>query len=295
MTKRTILISGSNGLTGSELKKNISKIEYLRNSNIVFANRKRSKSFEHIDNFNEEIVKDLSNNQEWKRLLRIYNPDDILNISNIRHSRPLLDAIKGCEKKPKIYIVGTTAVHSIHESCSSEYKSIEKEIRDYEGEYCIIRPSMIYGSQKDKNMHKVIDFIKKYKFFPIFGDGQKLMQPVYYKDLAEAIGLSLEANLTNISIDIAGAEPQTYISIIEEIFKSLRMKTKIIRLPLYTSKKLIEILPNPIRNRLPVSYEQLIRLEEDKSFNIEEAKRLLNYRPVSFKIGITNEIKEISA
>ena len=294
MAKNTILISGSNGLTGSELKRNINKIDCLKNSNIILANRKPSKSCVNIVNCSEEIVHDLTNKKEWKRLLEIYEPNEILNISNIRHSRPLLDAIKSREKKPKIYIVGTTAVHSIHDSCSSEYKSIEKEIRDYDGEYCILRPSMIYGNQKDKNMHKVIGFIKKYKFFPIFGDGQKLMQPVYYKDLAKAIGQSLEANLTNISIDIAGAEPQTYRSIIQEIFESLRMKTRIIKLPMRTTKGLIKKLPAPIKNRMPISYEQLIRLEEDKSFNIGEAKRLLNYKPVSFKIGITNEIEEIS-
>ena len=101
---------------------------------------------------------------------------------------------KVVRKSPNIYC-RYTAVHSIHESCSS-VKSIEKK-RDYEGEYCIIRPSMIYGSQ-DKNMHKVIDFIKKYKFFP-FRRWSETYAACILQDLAEAIGLSLEAN-----------HPQTY-------------------------------------------------------------------------------------
>lgn len=293
MNENTILISGSNGLTGTELIKNINNIKVLNESNIILANRRENQHIKSIINVREEIIFDLKDEYEWLKLLKTYQPDQVLNISNIRHSSALLDAIKRQAKKPKIYIVGTTAVHSRHSSCNYEYRWHEQKIRSYEGDYCILRPSMIYGNLKDKNMHKVIKFIKKYRFFPVFGDGTNLMQPVYYKDLSYAIGQSLELSPLNLSIDISGDECQTYFSIIENIFSALHIRAKILRLPIELSKTLLKAIPSKLKNKVPVSYEQLIRLQEDKSFDNKDAKNLLKYNPLSFKHGIEKQIEEM--
>jgi len=288
MKGRTILVTGSNGLTGAQLLRVIKKSKELKKANIVLANRKHSPAKE----FKEELIQDLAYKKDWEYLIARHEPDQILNISNIRHSSAMLEAIRTSKIKPKIYIIGTTAIYSRHKCCRQEYKSLENKIKSYDGEYCILRPSMIYGSDKDKNMSKVVRFIKKYKFFPIFGRGQNLMQPVYYKDLANAIGTTLEKNLSVRAIDLAGAHSQTYESIIKEVFISMKIRPRIIRLPIESSKQIVKNLPKVLSSRIPVTYEQLIRLQEDKAFNIETARKLLGYNPVSFNEGIRNQVNE---
>ena len=290
---KKILISGSSGLTGSQVVKRLIKSSDLKETTLILGNREPNKGKRVHLNIKEEIVSDFKNSDEWVRLIKKYEPDEIVNISNIRHSRPLMEALWKLKRSPNLYIVGTTAVHSIHRCCNEEYRSLEKLIREYEGNYCIIRPSMIYGSVRDKNMHKVIDFISKYKFFPIFGNGKNLMQPVYYKDLAYIIERAIEKQMQNIALDVAGAKSQTYESLIDEVFKALSLKKNILKLPIQASKRIINMTPKFIRRKLPVTYEQLIRLQEDKQFCYKEASKLLKYKPTSFEKGIREQVNEI--
>jgi nucleoside-diphosphate-sugar epimerase len=53
--------------------------------------------------------------------------------------------------------------------------------------YTILRPSMIYGADRDRNMIKLLKYLSKWPVFPIFGSGKGLMQPVFVQDLADGI------------------------------------------------------------------------------------------------------------
>ena len=92
----------------------------------------------------------------------------------------------------------------------------EKYIKKSGLEWTIIRPTMIYGSAKDRNMIRLIKFLDKFRFFPIFGNGRYLQQPVFVKDLAWAI---VEASTNNNSklkaINIAGQDYKTFNEIID--------------------------------------------------------------------------------
>ena len=46
---------------------------------------------------------------------------------------------------------------------------------------------MIFGSPKDRNMIKLINWIDKVPFIPVFGKGNNFQQPIYVKDLAWSI------------------------------------------------------------------------------------------------------------
>ncbi|MCL4440698.1 MAG: hypothetical protein M1609_08950 [Firmicutes bacterium] len=54
-------------------------------------------------------------------------------------------------------------------------------------DYTIIRPTMIYGNQRDKNIHKLVTIVDKYPVIPVIGVGEGLMQPIYARDLATVI------------------------------------------------------------------------------------------------------------
>ena len=73
------------------------------------------------------------------------------------------------------------------------------------------------------------------------------MQPVYYKDLAYTIVKSMEREIKNRAFDVAGAESQTYESLIDEVFRALSLKRNIIKIPIEASKIIINMTPRIIR------------------------------------------------
>ncbi|MEQ1530588.1 MAG: NAD-dependent epimerase/dehydratase family protein, partial [Methylococcales bacterium] len=53
-------------------------------------------------------------------------------------------------------------------------------------DWIILRPTLIYGYGRDKNITEIARFIKRFGFFPVFGKAQGLRQPVHAEDVAQA-------------------------------------------------------------------------------------------------------------
>ncbi|MFC2145451.1 NAD-dependent epimerase/dehydratase family protein, partial [Actinomycetota bacterium] len=103
----------------------------------------------------------------------------VIHISSIMHSN---NVITGAIKKGVDWaiLVHTTGRYSKYKSASEEYTRIEDRILNKRNQIgiTILRPTMIYGSSKDRNIYKLIDYLYSHKFFPLFGKGENLMQPV---------------------------------------------------------------------------------------------------------------------
>ena len=63
-------------------------------------------------------------------------------------------------------------IFSKYRKYSEDYKRAENEIFMSNLQYTIIRPlPLIYGNQRDKNIHKLIMIINKYAVIPVVGSG----------------------------------------------------------------------------------------------------------------------------
>lgn len=188
----------------------------------------------------------------------------------------------------RAFFVSTTAIYSRFQAMNTLYLGNEAKIRDSGLNYTILRPSMIYGSPQDKNMHKVIRMLSKTPAFPLFG-GDSLMQPVFVDDLADAIVRAIGDEKTiNAEYDLAGPEPLSYREILETIKQELNRKTRLIEVPMRLAERVVrfgEKIPG-----FPVKLEQVQRLHEDKVFDISKAVTELNYQPRPFVEGIRAEI-----
>ncbi|MEL7657343.1 MAG: NAD(P)-dependent oxidoreductase, partial [Bacillota bacterium] len=143
-------------------------------------------------------------------------------------------------------LVHTTGRYSKYKNASDGYIQIEDEILNRtiyakSGERCmnctILRPTMIYGSSQDRNMYRLVEYLNTHRFFPLFGDGKNLMQPVHARDLGNAYYDVLHSpDITmNREYNLSGRDPLTYLKIIETIKKNLNSKVKIIKLPITLS------------------------------------------------------------
>lgn len=192
----------------------------------------------------------------------------------------------------RAFFVTTTGIFSQFHRCSAIYKQAEALVKQSGLVYTILRPSMIYGHLRDRNMGKLITFLARSPIFPLFNAGRSLMQPVFVDDLAEGIVAAILGQHTeNRDYNLAGPTGISYGEIIDTILAKLERKVLKINVNTtcaYYLVKACQWLPN-----FPINDEQVLRLKEDKVFDISEAIADLGYRPRHFNEGIAVEIDEM--
>lgn len=215
-----------------------------------------------------------------------------------------------------LVMVHTTGRYSKYKSASEEYIKIEEAIlsmRDRIG-VTVLRPTMIYGSSRDRNMWKLVDFLHRHTFFPLFGAGGNLMQPVHARDLGNAY-YDVLANRDctfNRDYNLAGQRPISYLDLVRRVSWTLAQcradqdgspngrtavpkgRNVIVKVPLSLSI-LGAKLYNAVSKKPVISVEQVLRMQEDKAFDFADAVRDFGYAPLSFEEGIVEEVREYLA
>ena len=152
---------------------------------------------------------------------------------------------------------------------------------------------MVYGTSRDINMSRLIKFMDTFKIFPIFGNGQNYMQPIYIEDLANAYYnvIKFKEQTFNKRYILAGKEPLKYNDILKIIEKKLEKKIFFIKIPLSLSIFLIKICEIIFFGKLHINASQVERLSEDKIYDYSQAKKDFLFNPKEFEEGIEIQIK----
>ena len=149
-------------------------------------------------------------------------------------------------------------------------------------EWVILRPTLIYGLGKDKNVCEIIRLIRRFGFFPLLGEAKGLRQPVHCRDVAHACHAALfSSDATNKSYNLSGTEVLSYRTMVERLFLAIERKPRFIHVPLSllrTGFVLLRLLP---RYR-HWSFSMAERMNQDMIFDHDDAKRDLNFQPQAF-------------
>lgn len=101
-------------------------------------------------------------------------------------------------------------------------------------EWVILRPTLIYGFGRDRNVSEVTRFIRRFGFFPIVGDAKGLRQPIHADDVALACLQALQAkHVVNQTYNVSGSEVLAYRDMIARIFDALGKRPRFVRIPLW--------------------------------------------------------------
>jgi nucleoside-diphosphate-sugar epimerase len=204
-----------------------------------------------------------------------------------------LDAAQRTGLKRAVFISSTTVLVPLGITVKERKLRSEELIKKSGLDYTILRPSMIYGSEDDNNFSKMIEFVKKRGFFVTFGSGDNLIQPVYIKDVAEAIASVIDNKRTYGRIyNIAGREPLKYSRMLEIVKSRLKRQFKVIRVPIGAAGFFVSIYAALSRNP-SLTPDQIERMGIDKAYSYREAARDFNFSPVDFEEGIERLIKEL--
>lgn len=239
----------------------------------------------------EWVTGDLSDTEALTSALR--GVDALVNIASLGfgHAESILKSMKEAGVKRGIFISTTAIFTQLNAGSKSVRLAAEEAIQASGLDYTILRPTMIYGSPRDRNMWRLIRLLRFSPIIPIFGDGESLQQPIFVDDVAQAVLLALQNDITiGKSYNIAGKDPLTYNQVIDTVASALGKRVWKLRLPYMPIVNFLQFTER-IRIRLPIKAEQVLRLNENKAFSYEEAQRDFGFSPRSFAEGIELECK----
>ena len=287
-----LLITGATGHSGKWFIRNLEAEHYKGKIKCVVRSLDKTDFLKKTNLDLEFVVGDLEDPKLLEKAME--GVETVVHIAGILFSKGIVEA--GRKNNVQWFIlVHTTGRFSKFRSASENYIQIEDKLIEEHSNITILRPTMIYGSSMDRNMWKLIKFIKRFKFFPLFGRGTNLMQPVHAKDLGKAyfdVMMNKEKTL-NQQYDLSGKEAISYKEILKIVSKKLEKKTVFVYIPLWISLAGAYIYNLIWRGKAIISVEQVMRLMEDKAFCHDKAKRDFGYGPTSFQEGIDDEIQEL--
>ncbi len=151
-------------------------------------------------------------------------------------------------------------------------------------EYVILRPTLIYGRGRDKNINEIARFIRRFKFFPLLGWARGLRQPVHAEDVAAACLAALETEgASSRAYNLSGGETLTYREMVNRVFAALGRRPLLLSVPLWifgVAVKCLRLLPRYRHWSIAMAE----RMNRDLVFDHVEATRDLGFSPRPFRL-----------
>lgn len=150
--------------------------------------------------------------------------------------------------------------------------------------WVILRPTLIYGFGRDRNVCEIARFIRRFRFFPILGEANGLRQPVHARDVARACVAALEAPISGRAYEISGAETLSYRRMVERIFEAEEVPARFVSVPRALFRLGIAAV-RPLPRFRGWSIGMAERMNQDLSFGHEAAARDLGFSASAFQLS----------
>jgi uncharacterized protein YbjT (DUF2867 family) len=282
-----VLLTGATGLLGGALL----DLLLSRDREVRCLVRHESRNVSRLDPSRVEVFRgDANVTDDLRRAL--VGTDALVHVAGIEHAPAVVGAARDAGVS-RLVMVGSTSAHSAYEFRSGPKRRMEDVVTGSGLDWTIVRPTMIYGSERDKNVHRLLRFLDRSPVFPIFGPGTNLWQPVYHEDCARGVYEALvRPAAVGRSYDLPGASPLPYATMVETAARALGRNPSLVRLPLEPIRRFL-LLAETLRLPLPIKSEQVLRLREDKAYPLDAARRDLGYAPRPFHEGVALEVARL--
>lgn len=153
--------------------------------------------------------------------------------------------------------------------------------------WTLFRPTLVYGSGMDKNIVRIAAIVRRFGFFPVFGGGRGLRQPVHAADLAEACIDALGSDATRgKAYNLSGGGTLTYRDMVAAVFRHMGRTPRLLPVPLTLFRGAI-VLAKFLPRWRDLSTEMATRQATDMCFDHSDATRDFGYRPRAFRLDDT--------
>ena len=193
----------------------------------------------------------------------------------------------------RVIVLSSTSRFSKSKSSDLKEQSVAQRLADSEScvktwaenksiEWVILRPTLIYGFGRDKNITEIARIIRRFGFFPLLGKAMGLRQPVHSEDVAGACVAALDSSsVVNHEYNISGGEKLTYREMIARVFVAMERPIRMLPVPLWVFRGLVALLRLIPRYRL-WSAAMVERMNNDLLFDHSEAAHDFDFNPRGF-------------
>lgn len=192
-----------------------------------------------------------------------------------------------------VFCSSTSLFTRLETRSKAERMRAEDLIRHLALAWTLLRPTMIYGDEGDRNLSRLIRFLARAPLVPLPGGGRALVQPVHVDDLARAAVDALESpRTTRREYNLSGAAPAPLADVVRFILGELQRRAPVVTLPIGPMALAARLWG---LTRLPprITQEQVLRLAEDKAFSHETAREDWGYTPRDYQTGLHSEIARL--
>lgn len=213
--------------------------------------------------------------------------DALIHVAGIRSGTAVARA--NIDRLRRVIVMSTAAIHSRSHPSAAVYRQGEEAITRANPRTLFVRPTMIYGSASDRNVHRVIAFARRFRFLPVPDRGHSLIQPIHYADLARAVVLLFETTASG-AVDVGGPRSLTLLSAARAIFAALRMRALLLPMPVPLVLPIARAVDSVARSQIT---EKLQRAREDRVVDNSRLFSLADIHLRPFEDGVREEVRDI--
>jgi len=219
----------------------------------------------------------------------------LVNIASLGfgHAPGIVAAAEKAGVRRAIFVSTTSVFTKLNAKSKTVRLAAEDTVLKSRLGWTIIRPTMIYGTAQDRNICRLIRYVRRWPVLPVFGSGNALVQPIHVDDLAEVLVAALNTTAAARKVyNVSGAEPLAFNDLARTVAEILGRRVKLLHIP---AGPIVQLLHGIERMKVcfPIKAEQILRLQEDKTFSWADAGRDLRFQPRTFRDGVRSEIELI--
>ena len=150
-------------------------------------------------------------------------------------------------------------------------------------QWVLLRPTLIYGGGRDRNVSDIARLIRRFGWFPLAGAARGRRQPVHAADVAAACVAALTVPQASGQVyALSGGETLSYRDMVARVFQSLGRRPRLLPLPgwvVVVCLQLLRLLPR-FRHWSPA---MVTRMNADLVVDHGPAARDLGFSPRPFR------------
>jgi nucleoside-diphosphate-sugar epimerase len=211
--------------------------------------------------------------------------DCVVSTAPIQMAASVVDLCQRIETRRVVFVSSTWRHSRAPTEAVNEVIRGEEAVMSSGLDWTILRPTMIYGPG-DRNVSILRERITRSRVLPIIGSGERLVQPVFVKDVAAAVSSAVSRRgAVGQCFEVCGPEPMTYSNMVDEISRSVRRHPLKVYVPISIARRAAWLMERSLAHP-PVTLDQVRRMAEDRHFDIRETAAALGYFPRSFSDGL---------
>lgn len=151
-------------------------------------------------------------------------------------------------------------------------------------EWVVLRPTLIYGGGRDRNIASVAGFIRRFGFFPLVGPASGRRQPIHADDVAAACIAALCACAPGgRTYAVSGADVLSYREMVAAVFGAMGRRPRFLPVPVWLVRiavVVLRLLP-AFRHVTPAMAD---RMGRDLVFDHAPAVKDFGFAPRRFRL-----------